>query len=114
MTTKQFQIFKEFTERMKSEMEANAHKGEWVHWRNQNDILREIEHHLYKLAQAIRECGKLDIREFSADVANIAMFMYNSTSPTVNNPCKHCEDSTDPEKPWLDCPMCCGSGIIES
>lgn len=72
----------DFVKRMKTEMEANKHKGDWKEFaikENRPDILREIEHHYNKLVLAFESDDDELIREHSADIGNIAMFMFKST-----------------------------------
>lgn len=71
-----------FTERMEKEIKANAHKGDWKVFatkENRPEILHEIEHHYNKLVIAYESGDEELIREHSADIGNIAMFMYEST-----------------------------------
>lgn len=71
-----------FFQRMKIEMKANEHKGDWKQFairQNRPDILREIEHHYNKLVLAFESDDEELIREHSADIGNIAMFMFEST-----------------------------------
>lgn len=73
---------KEFIERMKIELENNSHKGNWIDYavkENRKDIIYEISHHLNKLNKAVYEKDEELIKEYSADIANIAMFMFNTT-----------------------------------
>lgn len=130
MTTKQFQIFKEFTERMKTELEINSHKGDGVPWNNHDEIWQELDYHVQKLLNGV---AKLNIKPYSEDndnikfvrkqstsLANIALFIYNSTLPleerkpsiSLNDICPNCDGTgNDLEKSWLDCPICCGDGL---
>lgn len=59
----------QFAKRMQHELSANAQKGDWrlvttAQWD------AEIDHHVAKLRAAIR---LIDIQEYAADLANIAM-----------------------------------------
>ena len=72
----------DFVKRMQEEMKANEHKGDWKEFsikENRPDILREIEHHYNKLVLAFESDDDELIREHSADIGNIAMFMFKST-----------------------------------
>ena len=72
-----------FVERMENEIKANTHKGDWRLFatkENRHEILREIEHHYNKLVTAYESGDEELIREHSADIGNIAMFMYESTN----------------------------------
>lgn len=76
-----------FTERMEKEIKANAHKGDWRPFaikENRHEILREIEHHYNKLVTAYESGDEELIREHSADIGNIAMFMYESANSKEN------------------------------
>lgn len=75
------EIPKEFIEAMNKELKDNAHKGNWQEFaikENRIEILNEFYHHLGKLSLAIKEEDENLIKEYSADVANIAMFMFKS------------------------------------
>lgn len=62
-----------FFERMESELLANSHKGDWGAWAPTPDAcLSELEHHMEKLRQAFRDGLPELVREYAADVANIA------------------------------------------
>lgn len=70
-----------FTQRMEKEMKANEHKGDWRSFavkENRIEILDEIRHHYDKLVLAFESDNEELIREHSADIGNIAMFMYES------------------------------------
>lgn len=71
-----------FEARMLFELQANAHKGDWRAFakpENRLEILEEIAHHLAKLGVAVSTGDEELIKEHSADIGNIAMFMYEST-----------------------------------
>lgn len=73
---------KEFIKRMQIELENNSRKGDWEKFavkENRKDIVDEISHHLNKLNIAVYEKDEELIKEYSADIANIAMFMFNTT-----------------------------------
>lgn len=63
-----------FVARMEAELQANAHKGDWRQWKpTALQVLSELQHHEAKLmhALAIGDCEH--VREYAADIANIAM-----------------------------------------
>lgn len=79
MTKEEEKAFNEFVDVMKVELNNNSYKGNFVEYavtKNRTDIINELQYHLDKLALT-DDIEKM--REFSADVANIAMFMYTST-----------------------------------
>jgi len=62
-----------FTQRMEEELVTNSHKGDWVVWHPEpKDWLWEMSHHQAKLQKAIADKNYELIREYSADVANLA------------------------------------------
>lgn len=74
---------KGFMVRMELELANNSHKGDWKFFavkENRNEIIDEIRHHFNKLIFAIIDDDEELIKEFSADIANIAMFMYNTVT----------------------------------
>ncbi|MGU3377676.1 hypothetical protein [Chryseobacterium sp. M5A1_1a] len=73
------EIFQEFTQQMKHELEVNNHKGDWIPWKDRDEIISEIDYHVEKLKKAVLSQDDNLIKEHSADVANISMFMYNTT-----------------------------------
>lgn len=79
MAQKQEEVFQMFTEQMKHELNINNHKGDWIPWKDKRDIISELDHHIQKLKDAVENDQIFLIREYSADVANISLFMYNST-----------------------------------
>ena len=79
MTETQLDIFNQFSDRMMEELYVNKHKGDWVTFKDRNLIVDEINHHFDKLQKALLEANVELIQEYSADVANICMFMFNST-----------------------------------
>src|SRR5690606_5533863 len=71
-----------FIQRMEQEIENNQHKGNWLEYaikENRVLILTEIYHHLGKLELAVQDRDEELIKEYSADIANIAMFMFKTT-----------------------------------
>lgn len=63
-----------FIKQMEFELQNNKHKGDWRQWNpTALQALSELQHHEAKLinALAIGDCER--VREFSADIANIAM-----------------------------------------
>jgi molybdopterin converting factor small subunit len=79
MNHEELNIFNQFTDRMKEELSANEHKGEWYLFKDRNLIVDEINHHFDKLQTALIQGDEELIKEYSADIANICMFMFNST-----------------------------------
>lgn len=82
-------VFSKFVKQMEYELEANSHKGDWSKFKDQNKIMEELYYHIDKF-EAIR-LTTMDIQlmqEYCADIANIAMFMFNSLEET-ERPCKH-------------------------
>lgn len=73
------EIFQEFTQQMKHELEVNNHKGDWIPFTNRDIILQEIDHHVNKLKDAVLKNDEDLIKEHSADVANVSLFMFNTT-----------------------------------
>lgn len=82
-STKQEYIFNEFTARMKKEMLANNHKGDWYPFTDRNLIVDELNHHFNKLQTALENNDNELIQEYSADIANICVFMFNSTKNRI-------------------------------
>ena len=75
MTNKQ--LIKEFSQLMLKEMDANEHKdvrGPWIKV-HPKELLADVLYHCGKLAVSIRECDDEGVREYSADVANLAMMV---------------------------------------
>ena len=60
---------------MRNELHANAGKGDRAGWlqMDSNTALLEIYYHLAKLQKAVRKDNPNEIREYAADVANMAM-----------------------------------------
>lgn len=83
-----YELFDEFTSRMRSELDANAHKGDWTKWRpTREEAVADLEHHVAKLKAVIIGNGFWQPgQEYAADVANIAMKIYEILLP--NNPVK--------------------------
>lgn len=68
------QVRQSFIERMESELKANSDKGDWSQWKpDPFDAMGELYHHIFKLEKALAQDNKVEISEFSADIANIAM-----------------------------------------
>lgn len=73
------EVFDKFVNQMKTELEANSHKGDWTQFKNKNEIINELYYHIDKLeAVRLSSGGKELMREYCADIANIALFMFNS------------------------------------
>lgn len=62
---------------MRKELHANAHKGDREGWvaMNPGECLLEIYYHMGKLQKAVKGYDRFGIREFAADVANMAMML---------------------------------------
>lgn len=78
---------------MRAELHANAGKGDrpgWLTMTREQAVL-EIYHHAAKLAKAMRDDDPASVREYAADVANMAMMALdvagylpeNATPPTA-------------------------------
>lgn len=62
-----------FTMQMAAEIEDNAYKGNWEEWiPTKEEWLWEMQHHQAKLQNAIADKDIDLIREYSADVGNLA------------------------------------------
>ncbi len=75
------QLAKEVAKEMVIQLEANQHKGDrevWVNM-NVNDLMDELYHHAHKLYGSILEDDKRHIKEYAADIANIAGFIMDKT-----------------------------------
>ncbi len=68
----------EFSDIMFHEMKANIHKGDAWTLCPIGDLLLEIYRHVAKLDLAIRNSNTEQVKEFSADVANLAMMTYQN------------------------------------
>ena len=65
-----------FKDAMIHELAANAHKGHWLDGDpSYESLMSEVLYHAFKLALAAKEGHKGGVIEFSADVANCAMFI---------------------------------------
>lgn len=77
--------FDSFVERMKIELEANAHKGDQGSWANVSPevLWNDMMYHAAKLIYAIKhgEAGKVE--EFAADVANMAMMVRDAYAARI-------------------------------
>lgn len=60
-------VFDKFVDQMRFELEANSHKGDWTEFKDVGHILKRLHPNRKEL-----------VREYCADIANIAMFMFNS------------------------------------
>lgn len=70
-------LSKEFVEQMESELQDNQRKGDWREWHpKENEVLNEIMHHFHKLNKALKNDNKEEIKEFSADIANLCEKVY--------------------------------------
>ncbi len=101
----------EFVQRMESELQANAHKGDWRAWKpTALQALSELQHHEAKLMQALAIDDCEHIREFCADIANIAMKI-DEKFGSKNDAFEETESqSILPEYvPGPSCPICTGN-----
>jgi len=73
-----------FIARMRAELDANAVKGDWTDLPIET-ALHELRHHVWKLEQAARRGDQAALAEYSADVANCAMFVANSAGCLSDN-----------------------------
>jgi hypothetical protein len=67
-------LAREVAKEMVVQLEANQHKGDRKVWINMKveDLMRELFYHASKLQGAIERNDKTGIKEYAADVANIA------------------------------------------
>jgi len=74
-TPKYDDVLVPFVSMMRKELHANAGKGDRAGWleMDRSTALLEIYHHLAKLQKAVKNDDVLGIREYAADVANMAM-----------------------------------------
>lgn len=70
--------FSLFTKQMLQELLENSEKGDWTEFKDQKAILSEIYHHVYKLQEAVHSEDIDKIKEYSVDVSNYCLFMFNS------------------------------------
>lgn len=68
-------VLRPFVETMNAELHANAGKGDRPGWlsMSRETAMLEIYYHVAKLQRAVRDDDPARIREYSADVANMAM-----------------------------------------
>lgn len=67
-----------FNSDMEFELNRNEHKGNWYQYAQTGsfeEMEDELQYHVDKLKQAIENNDKALIKEYSADVANCAMFI---------------------------------------
>lgn len=61
-----------FIDQMRYELKENALKGNWQEWKpTYKEFCEELDHHVAKLKIAINYANYDDIKEFSADTANL-------------------------------------------
>ena len=66
-----------FVKQMEKELQENQIKGNWEDWKpTKQEWLWEIQYHMAKLQIAIQNNEKENIKEYSADVANLAEKSY--------------------------------------
>ncbi|WFC43225.1 hypothetical protein [Pseudoxanthomonas sp. SE1] len=77
LTGKYADVLRPFLRAMESELHANAGKGDRQGWLTMSPefALLEIYYHLAKLQKAVRDDNGPGIREYAADVANMAMML---------------------------------------
>lgn len=74
-------ILPEFAKYMRKELEANFDKGDrngengWIHVKENRFWISEIYYHTGKLQEAVRANDIERIKEYCADVANLAMML---------------------------------------
>lgn len=81
---KQVFVHQEFINSMVEELNNNSHKGEWIDWKNDVEISKEIEYHFEKLSVSKKNNDKAKIKEHIADVANLLMMLGNSYGIYIN------------------------------
>ena len=71
------EVLKPFLALMEKELHANAEKGGRKEWRSLSPafVMLEIYYHAAKLQQAVKDDDLSGVKEYSADVANMAMMM---------------------------------------
>ena len=63
-----------FVARMTYELQQNQGKGDWNQWRpSPTELIKELNHHLIKLAFAFFSGDEKLISEYAADLGNLAM-----------------------------------------
>lgn len=73
MGKKQTNLCPLFLEQMETELKNNSHKGDWKSWLpSPSDLMSELAHHSRKLEKAIYDNNPELVREYSADIANLA------------------------------------------
>jgi len=61
-----------FINQMRYELRANAEKGNWQEWKpTYKEFCEELDHHVAKLKIAINYANYDNVKEFSADTANL-------------------------------------------
>lgn len=73
----------EFVMKMRKELDSNAYKGDWREWQpTRESAMDDLEHHVAKLRAAIFRNGFWHPgQEYAADVANIALKIYEILTP---------------------------------
>lgn len=68
-----------FAEQMFIELKNNEHKGDWITFTDENNIVNELDYHLKKLHyERIGNREEPKIKEYIADCANILLMLGNS------------------------------------
>lgn len=75
------QLVNAFADQMKSELRANAHKGDWRTWSDVTEMVNELDYHIMKLKKELRfesENNPDRIKEYLADNANFLLMIGNA------------------------------------
>jgi hypothetical protein len=67
-----------FAIRMEVELYENSRKGDWNTFKDEDEILKEFDHHYNKLKFALNNNDPMMIKEYIADCANNLLFLGNS------------------------------------
>jgi hypothetical protein len=79
-----WQVNLDFVDRMQRELEANAHKGDWLAWQpDRYDLYVELRHHSKKLLDAIHSADHNLTAERAADLANLCMKAWEMAQKNV-------------------------------
>jgi len=63
----------DFIARMEKEILNNSHKGDWNQWKPEaKDLITEIRYHVLKLKMEVGSSRPERVKEYAADVANLA------------------------------------------
>lgn len=67
-----------FAEQMQIELDENSYKGNWENFKDPNEIDIELDYHLTKLRNSVKQKDKERIKEYIADCANLLLMLGNS------------------------------------